>query len=184
MGGEAEPVHPIIRRLIVKAEAASYGGLKTLSEGISQSLLQEASRVIQKRASVFKDDDRSRIRREVPMAKKILVIDDDAHIVDYLVAVLTDNDYETCSAHNGVEALEVLKREKPDLITLDLDMPHEAGPRFYRNMTQIEEFKETPVIVVSGLAGPHRAIKKAVAAISKPFDPEQLVATVRDAIGE
>ncbi|MBW2619211.1 MAG: response regulator [Deltaproteobacteria bacterium] len=118
------------------------------------------------------------------MPKKILIVDDDAHIVDYLVAVFTDNGYETCSANNGAEALEVLKKEKPDLITLDLDMPNEAGPRFYRNMTKIEELKETPVIVVSGLAGPHRAIKKAVAAISKPFDPEQLVAVVRDAIGE
>jgi len=112
------------------------------------------------------------------MAKKIMVVDDDRHIVNYLVTLFSDNGYETCSASNGAEALEVVQKERPDLITLDLEMPEDAGPKFYRNLTRLDDLKETPVIVVSGLSGPHRAIKKAAAVVSKPFDPEQVVATV------
>lgn len=116
------------------------------------------------------------------MSKKIMVVDDDRHIVDYLVTVFSDNGYETCSASSGAEAMEVLEREKPDLISLDLDMPEDAGPRFFRNMTRHKEYESIPVIVVSGMAGPHRAIKKAVAVVSKPFDPERLISIVRDAL--
>lgn len=90
------------------------------------------------------------------MAKKIMVVDDDPAIVEYLVSVFTDSGYETCSASDGEKALGVLEKEKPDLITLDLEMPNEWGPRFYRKYTQNSEFKDIPVIVISGLAGIHR----------------------------
>ena len=63
------------------------------------------------------------------MPHKILVIDDDPYIVKYLVDILSDNGYATCSASDGAEGLELLKREKPDLVTLDLEMPNEWGPR-------------------------------------------------------
>ena len=114
------------------------------------------------------------------MAKKIMVVDDEPNIVNYLVTLFSDNGYETCSAANGTEALEVLKREKPDLITLDLDMPEDAGPMVYRKMTKEEAFQDIPIIVVSGLSAPHRAIKKAAAVVNKPFDPERMVKLVKD----
>ncbi|MCK9239046.1 DVU0259 family response regulator domain-containing protein [Desulfocurvus sp.] len=117
------------------------------------------------------------------MAKKIMVVDDDRDIVDYLVTLFKDSGYETCSAHDGDQALKMLETERPDLVTLDLEMPKEWGPRFYRKMTQMPEFKETPVIVISGLSGIHLAIKKAVATINKPFDPAQVLGIVKDTIG-
>jgi len=117
------------------------------------------------------------------MTKKILVVDDDKNIVDYLVTIFKDNGYETCGAYDGDEALVLLAQEKPDLVTLDLEMPKEWGPRFYRKMTQMPEFKETPVIVISGLSGIHLAIKKAVATINKPFNPDEVLAIVKDTIG-
>ena len=51
--------------------------------------------------------------------KKILIIDDDPVILKYLMAVFSDNGYETCTANSSTEGLEVVKQEKPDLITLD-----------------------------------------------------------------
>jgi CheY-like chemotaxis protein len=116
------------------------------------------------------------------MPKKILIIDDDPIIVKYLQAVFSDNGYETVSATSSMEGLEVVKREKPDLITLDLQMPGEWGPRFYRKLRQDRELRKIPIIVISGIDGDH-AIKDAVAFVRKPFDPEKVVGIVKNTIG-
>ena len=116
------------------------------------------------------------------MAKKILIVDDDSNVINYLTDIFGDNGYDTCAAKDGREALETARREKPDLITLDLEMPEEWGPRFYRKMSQDPEIKNTPVIVISGLSGNKYAIQKAVASISKPFDREELLRIVKDAL--
>ena len=116
------------------------------------------------------------------MPKKIMIIDDDPVVVRYLSAVFSDNGYATCSATSSTEGLEVVKAEKPDLICLDLQMPGEWGPRFYRKLRKDKKFKGVPIIVVSGIDGNH-AIKDAVAFVKKPFDPEKLVGIVKNTIG-
>lgn len=118
------------------------------------------------------------------MAKKILIVDDDPNIISYLTDLFGDNGYCTCSASGGQEALEKARIERPDLITLDLEMPEEWGPRVYRRLSQEPEVMNTPVIVISGLSGNRYAIQKAVACISKPFDRDELLQIVRDAIGD
>lgn len=117
------------------------------------------------------------------MAKKILVIDDDPHVVDYLVALFTDNGYETASAADGVEGAEALKAGKPDLITLDLEMHKEWGTRFFRKISKDPEYSDIPVIVISGMPRADLAIKRAAATLSKPFDADELIKTVRGIIG-
>ena len=116
------------------------------------------------------------------MAKKILIIDDDPVIVKYLQAVFSDNGYETCTASSSMEGLTVVQTEKPDLITLDLQMPGEWGPRFYRKLRKEKDLRDIPVIVISGIDGDH-AIKSAVAFVSKPFDPEKIIGIVKNTIG-
>jgi CheY-like chemotaxis protein len=116
------------------------------------------------------------------MPKKILIIDDDPIVVKYLEAVFSDNGYETCNASSTTEGLDVVKQEKPDLITLDLQMPGEWGPRFYRKLRKDKDLRDIPVIVVSGIDGDH-AIKDAIAFVKKPFDPEKLVGIVKNTIG-
>jgi CheY-like chemotaxis protein len=116
------------------------------------------------------------------MTKKIMIIDDDPIIVKYLVTLFSDNGYETCSASDGVQAMEAVKTACPDLITLDLEMPQEWGSRFYRKLSKDEELKKIPVIVISGLAGQH-AVKDAVAFVRKPFDPDKLLGIVKKTIG-
>lgn len=118
------------------------------------------------------------------MAKKILVVDDDPVVVKYIENVLNDNGYETCSAMGGVEALEKVRSEKPDLITLDLEMPDEWGPKFYRRLTKEEAYRDLPVLVISGMASRHLSIKKVVGHLAKPFDPDQMVALIRKTLGE
>ena len=116
------------------------------------------------------------------MAKTILIVDDDPVVVKYLTTLFRDNGYDTVTAGTGLEGEEVVKTMTPDLITLDLEMPEEWGSRFYRRMTREDRLKDVPVIVISGMAGRH-AIKKAVAYISKPFDPDKLLGIVKKTIG-
>jgi len=117
------------------------------------------------------------------MAKKIMVVDDDPVIVKYIVTLLQDNGYATCTAADGLEAYHMLKHEQPDLIALDLEMPEEWGTKFYRRLTKDEKFSSIPVVVISGLPGRHLSIKKAVGYLAKPFDPGQLLDIIKKTIG-
>ncbi|MBF0412775.1 MAG: response regulator [Desulfamplus sp.] len=114
--------------------------------------------------------------------KKILIVDDDPNIRDYLVSLLEDNGYATCTANDVQDGLRAAKEHKPDLITLDLEMPGEWGPRFYRQLSQDNELKNTPVIVISGQSGNDYAISKAVASLSKPFDRDELLSIIKENI--
>ncbi|MCP4111284.1 MAG: response regulator [Desulfobacteraceae bacterium] len=116
------------------------------------------------------------------MTKKIMIVEDDDITIKYLENLFKDNGYETCVATDGSQALELLKNEKPDMITLDIQMPSEWGPRFYRKVSKDKELKKIPVIVISGLDGDH-AVKDAVAFIRKPFDPDKLLGIVKSTIG-
>ena len=117
------------------------------------------------------------------MPKKILIVDDDPIIVDYIVSLLSNNGYDTCIANNGKDAFDVLKAENPDLITLDLEMPEEWGPRFVRKMSKEKKYESIPIIVISGLSSRHLSVKNAVAALPKPFDPDKLLGIVKKNIG-
>lgn len=118
------------------------------------------------------------------MAKKILIIDDDPVIVQYLQNFLGDHGYETITAAGGIAGAETVKHAKPDMITLDLQMPDEWGPRFYRKLVKNKDYKNIPVLVISGLASIQYAIPKAVGHLNKPFDPNELLRIVRETIGE
>lgn len=117
------------------------------------------------------------------MPKKILIVDDDPIVLRYLESLFSDNGYDTYKASNGIEASHMLETIRPDLITLDLEMPEQWGPRFYRRMTKNKELKDIPVIVISGLTGSRYSIPKAVAHLSKPFEAQELLQLVQDHIG-
>ncbi|HGY12050.1 MAG TPA: response regulator [Desulfobacterales bacterium] len=116
------------------------------------------------------------------MKKKILVIDDDLNIRDYLVSLFNDNGYDAYVAKDGKEGFKVAKETIPDLITLDIEMPGEWGPRLYRQLSQDSHLKNIPVIVISGLSGHQYAVVKAVASLSKPFDRDELLKIVKQTL--
>jgi len=117
------------------------------------------------------------------MSKKILIIDDEPDILRYLGQFLQDAGYETVTASDGSEGLEIVAREKPDLITLDLQMPKDTGTAFYRKMHRDPELSKIPIIVISGIAGRHLAIRKPVAVFDKPIDKEALLEVIEKIIG-
>jgi CheY-like chemotaxis protein len=116
--------------------------------------------------------------------KKILVVDDESDVRSYLSAVLSKAGYHTLTAADGREAFDIADQEKPDLVILDLEMPRQTGTDFYRRLTKHETLSQTPIIVVSGLAGRHLALKEPFAVFDKPIDPDEFVATVERALGE
>ncbi|EPR37405.1 response regulator receiver protein [Desulfovibrio sp. X2] len=118
------------------------------------------------------------------MAKKVLIIDDDPSIVSYLQDILQDAGYATAVATNGLEAMDKLESEKPDLITLDIEMPEMSGPKFNRALTKDGKAKGVPIIVVTGHMGLKYTIPNAVAEFDKPFDKDVLVGKVREIIGK
>ena len=116
------------------------------------------------------------------MRKTILVVDDEADVRTFLTTVLQGADYETVTAEDGAQALEVARREKPDLVILDLAMPQQSGTDFYRKLSKDKELGHIPVIVVSGLAGRHLAVREPVAVFDKPIDPDAFLAAVEKAL--
>lgn len=117
------------------------------------------------------------------MSHKILVVDDEPDVRRFLTAVLEKRGFETLTAVDGREAFEIVRREKPDLVILDLMMPNQSGTDFYRRLTKDSELCHTPIIVVSGLAGRHLALKEPVAVFDKPIDPSEFAAAVDRALG-
>lgn len=116
------------------------------------------------------------------MQKKILIIDDDPNVANYLATFLSDNGYKTFTAGDVKEGLQVAKKEVPDLITLDIEMPGEWGPRFHRHLSQEKKLKNIPIIVISGLSGSEYAVGKAVASLTKPFDRDELLEIIKDTL--
>jgi CheY-like chemotaxis protein len=125
------------------------------------------------------------------MNKKILIVDDEPDIVSYLEMVLRDQGYDTVTAGNGNEALEMVKREKPDLVTLDITMPEASGTRFYKEMRTDPELVKIPVVIVTavtGLGGDKYAYEKFIsnrrlvpapeAFFPKPIDRDAFVEAV------
>jgi len=81
---------------------------------------------------------------------KILVVDDDPDARDFIGTVLGDENATIIEAHNGVEALELARIEKPDLVTLDITMPEKNGAEVYAEMRDDPALKNTPVFIISG----------------------------------
>ena len=113
------------------------------------------------------------------MNYKILIADDEAEIRDLLRLYLEKDGYEIYEAADGMEALAILDREKPDLAILDIMMP---GPDGYRVLQNIRETNNIPVILLSARSGDSDKILGldlgADDYITKPFVPLEAVARV------
>ena len=84
--------------------------------------------------------------------KRILVVDDEADIRNFLKAALKEAGFEVITAEDGFLALEEVKKQLPDLISLDLVMPKKSGAKFYHELTKKKEWSKIPIIIVTGHA--------------------------------
>jgi CheY-like chemotaxis protein len=127
--------------------------------------------------------------------KTILVVDDEEDIRDYLSTVLEDAGFRVVTAEDGIAALQCLKREVPDFISLDLVMPGKSGMRFLREMRRNPEWAGIPFVVVTAhahdalgrddlqdiLSG--RPLSGPSVYLEKPVKPDQYVRLICDRLG-
>jgi CheY-like chemotaxis protein len=117
----------------------------------------------------------------------ILIADDDPDIVTLIRDLLEFEGFQTVSAYEGVRAIEIVHKRKPDLILLDLQMPAGTGQSVLENIRTVPDTKKIPVIVLTGLQASDLEEEclalGAQAFIRKPYERELLLAKIRQLIG-
>jgi two-component system cell cycle response regulator len=113
---------------------------------------------------------------------KILVADDDALNVKLMAAMLPSDHYEKNFAYSGMEALEKVEENMPDLILLDVMMPDLDGFEVTETLKNNDRFRDIPIILITALNGLENKIKAiecgADEFINKPVRPRELMARV------
>ncbi len=117
------------------------------------------------------------------MAHTILVVEDDAYIRELLGLELRAQGFEAVLARDAVAAISVARKEKPDLVLLDLGLPGGDGFLVMERFKALNAVMHTPIIVVTGedeLAVIDRVVAAGVTAvIKKPFEAGDVVAMIR-----
>jgi CheY-like chemotaxis protein len=88
--------------------------------------------------------------------KTILIVDDEPDVRTYLAALLGDHGYETVTAADAESARQALAARRPDLVTLDINMPATSGVRLYRELRESDACRRIPVVIVTGISGDFR----------------------------
>ncbi len=126
-----------------------------------------------------------------PAEKTILVVDDEDDIRNFLELALAEAGFRVKTASDGFEALEQVKKEIPDMISLDLVMPKKSGAMFYRELVKNKKWAHIPVLIVTGHARDDigRADLKELTMsgpgiyLEKPISPPRYVAAVKKLLG-
>jgi DNA-binding response OmpR family regulator len=120
--------------------------------------------------------------------KKILIVDDDRHLVLGLSPRLKHNGYTVIVALDAISAISMTRRETPDLVILDLGLPAGDGFTVLERLSSLSEHAATPVIVLSARdpgENKQRALNAgAVAYFQKPPNNHEFLAAIRHALGD
>src|SRR4030065_206548 len=110
---------------------------------------------------------------------KVLLVDDEVHILNFLQTKLKVSGYDVLTARNGNEAIEQAQGQEPDLIVLDIVMPKMDG---FETLKQLHTLSTAPVIILSARGTDADKIKGlslgADDYLPKPFNPDELIARI------
>ncbi len=116
--------------------------------------------------------------------RKILIVDDDLSIHRLLLRGLEGQPYDVTEAFNGIEALQKIAENKPELLILDVNMPEMDGRDVMKDLRSRPETQKIPVIMLTGLG---EMMDKMVgfelgvdSYVTKPFEMKELLARVRE----
>lgn len=108
--------------------------------------------------------------------RRVLVVDDERHIVELVAALLEGEGLSVHRAYDGEEAWHVVARLRPDLVITDISMPRLSGIELLRRLRAVGELRRTPVILMSAVT---RELEVEDASfLPKPFDIDRMLALV------
>jgi Fe-S oxidoreductase len=118
----------------------------------------------------------------------ILVTDDEPDFVTFASAILEDNGAKVLQAYSGEEAMEIARREKPDLMTLDLSMPGTSGSDVFEKIRKDPELGSQQIFIITGQPELRRLIyasdiRSPEGYLDKPITEESLLFNVRKVLG-
>lgn len=117
------------------------------------------------------------------MAQKILIVEDMESLVDVLRALLEAEGFQVVVAHNGLEGLQAVHKERPDLLLLDLILPGLDGLEVCRRIRRDQETAQLPILILSGKGEEaDKVVGLEVGAddyITKPVSPKEFIARVK-----
>jgi len=121
------------------------------------------------------------------MTRSVLIVDDEPDISGLISFCLTRNDYRVRVAADGLQGLEELDREAPDVLLLDLMLPGMTGWEFLREIRRIPRFASLPVVMLSARQEVEDRLNAdrlgAADCITKPFSPSDLVRRIHAVLG-
>ena len=120
------------------------------------------------------------------MGKKILVVDDEPDLLKVTLLRLKKTGYEVFGCVHGQEALDLAREIIPDLIILDVYLPVISGDDVAKILKKDDELKHIPIILISastGILDEKAWGSGADAYLRKPFEPEELISTVKNILG-
>ena len=119
---------------------------------------------------------------DLAMAKRILTIDDFKTIRDMLMLTLADAGFDVLQAVDGQDGLEMLDKERVDVVITDINMPRMDGYEVIRQMRRNTTHKSTPILVLTTESEKEKKNLAREAGATgwmvKPFDPDRLIATI------
>ena len=120
------------------------------------------------------------------MTKKVLVADDEVHIIHVVAIKLRNNGYEVVTADNGAEAFALACEAKPDIIVTDYQMPRMTGLELVERLRQCEQTKDVPVIMLTArnfaISQQQQEDLQISECVSKPFSPKELLGNIEDVL--
>ena len=120
--------------------------------------------------------------------KKVLVADDEIHIIQVVAIKLKNNGFQVITAENGQQAFELACAEKPDLLITDFQMPTMTGLELIEKLRENPDTKNTPVIMLTArgfaIEDDVREKLKINVFLSKPFSPREVLQNVQRVLGE
>src|SRR3990172_4742671 len=118
--------------------------------------------------------------------KRILLVDDDAEIVESLRLALESNGYTVLIARDGNQGLALSERENPDLVILDMMMPKRSGFLVLEKMRRTRETPLRVIMITANEGSRHKAYSEMLGVddyIRKPFPMDRLIESVQRLIG-
>ena len=118
------------------------------------------------------------------VSKKVLVADDEAHILHVVSMKLRNAGFEVITAEDGEEALDICMSETPDLLITDFQMPYMTGLELCKELRAHEETKDIPAIMLTArgfdIEPSEMAEAGITAVLAKPFSPREVLEHVKN----